>query len=107
MEYLDGIPDTLSTDNLSTWKEARYTDGRPPVGILSTNGLWWRYPTDGFNMNRTRAAMITKMLLCDDYLTRPIDFSASEDILENTETAIKETGCLTCRVSRPTVFSNV
>ena len=101
VEYVDGtIPDTLSTDNLSTWKEARYTDGRPPVGILSTNGLWWRYPTDAFNMNRTRAAMLTKMLLCDDYLTRPIDFSASDDILENTETAIKEDpSCLTCHAS--------
>ena len=20
-----------------------YQDGRPPVGVLSTNGLWWRY----------------------------------------------------------------
>ena len=101
IEYLDGTsPDELSTENLSNWREARYTDGRPPVGILSTNGLWWRYPTDSFNMNRTRAAMLTKMLLCDDYLARPIDFSASDDILENTETAIKEDpSCLTCHAS--------
>ena len=101
VEYLDGTnPEPLSTANLSTWREAYYTDGRPPVGILSTNGLWWRYPTDAFNMNRTRAAMLTKMLLCDDYLARPIDFSASDDILENTETAIKEDpSCLTCHAS--------
>ena len=101
IEYADGIePEELSPSNLSNWKEAYYTDGRPPVGILSTNGLWWRYPTDAFNMNRTRAAMITKMLLCDDYLARPIDFSASDDILENTETAIKEDpSCLTCHAS--------
>ena len=101
VEYLDGTsPDALNTTNLANWREARYTDGRPPVGILSTNGLWWRYPTDAFNMNRTRAAMITKMLLCDDYLARPIDFSASDDILENTQTAIKEDpSCLTCHAS--------
>ena len=44
--------------------------------------------------------MLTKMLLCDDYLARPIDFSASDDILENTETAIKEDpSCLTCHAS--------
>ena len=36
-------------------------------------------------MNRTRAAMITRMLLCDDYLERPIDFGAGTNILEDTE----------------------
>ena len=35
------------------WQPAQYTDGRPSVGILATNGLWWRYPTDSFNMNRS------------------------------------------------------
>ncbi len=101
IEYVDGsTPETLDIDNLSTWKEARYLDGRPPVGVLSTNGLWWRYPTDAFNMNRARAAMLTKMLLCDDYLARPINFTASENILENTESALQEDpSCLTCHAS--------
>ncbi len=109
MEYVDGsTPDELSIHNLDTWKEARYLDGRPPVGILSTNGLWWRYPTDGFNMNRTRAAMVTKMLLCDDYLARPIDFTASENIIENTETATREDpSCLTCHASLDPLASSM
>ena len=93
-------PTHLSSTALSDWHLAKYEDGRPPVGILSSNGLWWRYPTDSFNMNRTRAAMITKMLLCDDYLARPINFRASTNILENTETAIQEDpSCLTCHAS--------
>jgi len=101
VDYVDGTePEAPNVNNLSTWKESKYQDGRPPVGILSTNGLWWRFPTDSFNMNRTRAAMITKMLLCDDYLARPIDFTASENIIENTETAIREDpSCLTCHAS--------
>lgn len=104
IEFIDGTsnPDTTELDyrNIDDWKLARYTDGRPPVGVLSTNGLWWRYPTDSFNMNRTRASMMTRLLLCDDYLARPIDFSAGTDILENTEDAIQnDPSCLTCHAS--------
>ena len=58
------------------WQVARYTDGRPPGGVLMTNGLWWRYYTTPNNYNRTRAAALTRLLLCDDYLLRPISFEA-------------------------------
>jgi hypothetical protein len=104
VEFVDGSPNPSTTDldyrNTEDWKLARYTDGRPPVGVLSTNGLWWRYPTDSFNMNRTRAAMMTRLLLCDDYLARPIDFAAGSNILENTEDAVQnDPSCLTCHAS--------
>ena len=36
------------------WQEAHYTDGRPAVGVLATNGLWWRYATSTFNQSRSR-----------------------------------------------------
>lgn len=82
------------------WQPAAYTDGRPAVGILATNGLWWRYPTNSFNMNRTRAASITKLLLCDDFLERPISFEASENALEDTELALKnDPACIACHSS--------
>ena len=104
VEYIDGRPNPnlVDLDHTDTddWQLVQYNDGRPPVGILSTNGLWWRYPTDSFNMNRTRAAMITRMLLCDDYLARPIDFSAGNNILENTDNAVQnDPSCLTCHAS--------
>ena len=87
-------------ENGSGWKPAQYTDGRPPVGVLATNGLWWRYPTDSFNKNRTRAAAITRLLLCDDYLLRPVIFEASPQILENTDLALQtDPACLTCHAS--------
>ena len=57
------------------WQEATYTDGRPPAGVLSTNGLWWRYVTSNSNMNRSRVAAISRILLCEDYLERPVSFS--------------------------------
>jgi len=58
------------------WQVARYTDGRPAGGVLMTNGLWWRYYTTPNNYNRTRAAALARLLLCDDYLQRPIAFEA-------------------------------
>lgn len=82
------------------WQPTPYTDGRPPVGVLATNGLWWRYPTNSFNMNRTRAAAITKLLLCDDFLERPISFEASQNALEDTELALKnDPACIACHSS--------
>ena len=38
------------------WQLSTYTDGRPAVGVLATNGLWWRYVTNVSNMNRSRAS---------------------------------------------------
>lgn len=112
IEYSDGLEPipllSLTPSDITTWRLGTYLDGRPPVGILSTNGLWWRYPTDSFNMNRTRAAMITKMLLCDDYLERPIDFGAGTNILEDTESAIREDpACISCHSSLDPLASSM
>lgn len=57
------------------WKPARYEDGRPAGGVIMTNGLWWRYTSTLNNVNRGRAAAMSKLLLCYDFLTRPVAFS--------------------------------
>ena len=50
--------------------------------------------------NRTRAAAITRLLLCDDYLLRPVTFEASPQVLENTDLALQtDPACLTCHAS--------
>ena len=80
------------------WTEARYTDDRPHAGVLSTNGLWWRYTTDVSNMNRRRVAALSRLLVCEDPLTRPValDGAALEDI----ETAVHtQPACQTCHAS--------
>ena len=41
-----------------------------------TNGVWWRYYTTPNNFGRTRAAAISRLLLCEDYLLRPISFES-------------------------------
>jgi hypothetical protein len=47
-----------------------YADGRPAAGVLSTNGLWWRYPSTASNGNRKRADTPSRIFLCHDYTNR-------------------------------------
>ena len=58
------------------WRPARYTDGRPAGGVVMSNGLWWRYYTTPNNYNRSRAAALSRLFLCEDFLLRPIKFTA-------------------------------
>ena len=82
------------------WQVARYTDGRPPVGVLATNGLWWRYTTTSSNMNRGRAAAISRLLLCEDYFVRPVSFAEADTIGVDTEDAAQsDPYCLACHAS--------
>lgn len=90
------------------WEESRYTDDRPAAGVLATNGLWWRYTTSTFNNNRTRAAAIFRLFLCEDFLARPVSFSASGALSSGStsEEAIRtEPYCIACHVSIDPVAS--
>ncbi len=84
------------------WRRAHYTDARPAAGVLSTNGMWWRYQSTASNANRKRANATSRILLCHDYLTRPIDFDRNVNLLD--EEAVAEAvrtnpGCVNCHVS--------
>ena len=67
------------------WEVVQWTDGRPRAGVLASNGLWWRYTSTPFNQNRTRTAALFRILICEDYLERPVEVSAatleSEDLV--------------------------
>ena len=79
------------------WQPAQYTDGRPAAGILSTNGLWWRYQSSPTNKNRRRAAMIMDRLLCEDVLNRPISFSGTGSLEVDIDSLIwQEPACQSC-----------
>jgi hypothetical protein len=78
------------------WQEARWTDGRPAAGVLASNGLWWRYTSSDSNMNRSRAAALSKLLLCYDLLERPITFSR-DSLAEDPEGSVySDPACLSC-----------
>jgi hypothetical protein len=94
MDLLDGQPG---------YQRARYRDGRPHAGVLSSTTLWQRYPSTGINGNRHRANNVSRMLLCEDYLARPVSFARSEvDAIVggDPETIIRETQiCQSCHAS--------
>ena len=84
------------------WQRAHYTDGRPAAGILAGSGIWWRYRSTDSNANRKRANQASRILLCNDYLVRPIDFDRNVNLLD--EEAIADAlktnpGCVNCHVS--------
>jgi hypothetical protein len=86
----------------SGWRQARYTDGRPAAGVLATNGLWWRYQSSDSNANRKRANAASRILLCHDYLTRPIEFDRNVNLLDETALAdalLTNPGCVNCHSS--------
>ncbi len=66
----------LSCPNGDDWAPCTYTDGRPAAGVLATNGLWWRYTTTSANLNRGRMAAMTRLLVCEDVLNRPISIAS-------------------------------
>ena len=81
------------------WAVSTYTDGRPAAGVLSTNGLWWRYYSTVTNYNRARVAAITRLLICEDYASRSISFSESGALSDGAdlEDAIRESPyCMGC-----------
>jgi Protein of unknown function (DUF1588) len=81
------------------WQPAHYRDGRPEAGILTMSTIWQRYPSMGGNANRHRANAVSKMLLCDDYLSRPIvlNRAAVDQLTEDPEDAINSNEtCQSC-----------
>jgi len=81
------------------WSKSSYTDGRPAAGVLSTNGLWWRYYSTRSNLNRARVAALTRLLICEDYAARTITFADDETLASagDLETALKSSPyCMGC-----------
>ncbi len=84
------------------WQTVTWTDLRPPVGVLASNGLWWRYTTNASNMNRARAATLVRLLLCQDMLSRPVSLEGSVSLEDEdgTAQAIKNApSCVACHSS--------
>lgn len=81
-----------------TWVPATYTDGRPPLGVVATNGIWWRYYTTPNNKSRARAAFLTRLLVCDDILSTAVTSPSSLQVdAQNIDDFVRtDPGCLSC-----------
>lgn len=90
------------------WQIARYTDGRPAAGVMATNSLWWRYTSTSSNANRKRANAVSRILLCNDYLVRPIEFDRNVNLLDEgaVSDAVKNNAaCVNCHDSLDPIAS--
>lgn len=90
------------------WKQVHYTDGRPAAGVLSTNTMWWRYTSTDSNANRKRANAISRILLCNDYLSRPINFDRNVNLLDSdavAEAVTTNPSCVSCHTSLDPIAS--
>ena len=91
------------------WQQVHYTDGRPSAGILSTNGMWWRYTSTDSNANRGRANAVSRILLCEDYLSRPIEFDRNVNLLDSdalSDALANNPGCAACHSTLDPLASN-
>jgi hypothetical protein len=91
------------------WKKVTYTDNRPKAGVLVSNGLWWRYTSTQNNANRGRANIVSKNLLCNDYLRREITVDRDLNLLD--EDAVLDAlrnspSCFSCHSSLDPLAAN-
>ncbi|MFT5681713.1 MAG: hypothetical protein ACI8RZ_002619 [Myxococcota bacterium] len=98
------------TEGDTGWHKVQYTDGRPAAGVIATNGLWWRYVTTEANANRRRANALTRILVCEDFLERPITFDQTANAQD--EAAINDAihnnpACINCHVALDPIASNL
>lgn len=72
-----GLPHTTAPDN---WERTPFPDGRAALGILATNTIYHRWRSTGFNYNRGRANLISRALLCHDFLESDIQIDTTVDL---------------------------
>lgn len=81
------------------WQAVPIPDDRGAAGILADNGLFMRHRSDGYNFNRGRANVITRSLLCHDFLANDISVSGNID-LSDPDTVANAVGevaeCVSC-----------
>ena len=83
------------------WVPSTYTDGRPPAGVLTTNGLWWRYISPINNYQRARSNAILELLVCQEIMIRPVSFSSTLSLAEDDTNELVRTdpACLSCHAT--------
>jgi len=98
-EVLGSVWPTDYPEGATGWQKAHYTDARPAAGVLSTNSMWWRYMSTTSNANRGKANAISKILLCNDYLSKTVEFDRNVNLLDQDalDDALRTNpGCVAC-----------
>ena len=97
-------------DGATGWHPVTWTDARPPGGLLVSSGFYQRYISQGVNYQRRRANELSRILLCQDYRGRTIEFSRESGIsdAESTQAATQESeACIGCHNSLDPLASHL
>lgn len=81
------------------WEPAVWPDGRPAAGILSSTILYQRYVSAGSNFNRGRANMVSRALLCHDYLDSDVILDTNVNLADPdivADAVVKNPSCAAC-----------
>jgi hypothetical protein len=92
------------------WQKVHYTDGRPHAGVLSMNAFYWRFPSNGVSYGRGRANALSRALLCESFLDRPVDFPRSIDLSDDAavaEAVRTNEACVNCHASLDPLASHL
>lgn len=101
-EHLAAIYPSDYPEGATGWLRARYTDDRPAVGVLATNGFYWRYDSTQANANRGRANAVSRIFTCRDYLDQVIEGNRELNLLDEDAVADALRGdpaCVSCHAS--------
>jgi hypothetical protein len=89
---------------------ARYTDCRPASGVIASFVFPSRFTSNVANAQRGRANALSRALLCQNYLDRPIDFPEDIPLGDSTqiENAIKNVdACQACHATLDPLASHL
>jgi Protein of unknown function (DUF1585)/Protein of unknown function (DUF1588) len=81
----------------ASWQETHYDDKRPTAGILSDSFLFTRHSTTYSNKSRGRANMMSRALLCYDFLSRELPIDTSIDLADSNAVTHAVQNNPTCR----------
>ena len=76
------------------WQVSQWQDGRPEAGVLSSTTFLLRHPSGNLNHHRSRAAVVTQALLCDDVTTRAAAGAIQPEQQE--QAAREDPDCVAC-----------
>lgn len=81
------------------WEETAWPDGRPAAGILASNALYQRHLSAGDNYHRGRANLVSRALLCHDYLDTDVVLDTNINLADPevvAEAVTKNPSCASC-----------
>ncbi len=85
--------------DVSGWRIARWADGRPHAGVLSSSQLYRRHLSAGSNFHRLRANFIAEAFLCESFARRDLVVDGGVDLTDEAAVALavrENPNCIAC-----------